>query len=57
MVENKKKSWWHTLPGILTAIGGVITAIATLITALSSTGYFDDKENIKEKTIKEILGK
>lgn len=28
--------WWHTLPGILTAIAGVVSAIAALFVALNS---------------------
>src|SRR5690606_13910698 len=31
-------SWWHTLPGMLTAVAGVITAIAGLVIALNQAG-------------------
>ncbi len=41
MTEDKK-SWWHTLPGVLTALAGVITAVATLIGVLSKIGVFDE---------------
>lgn len=36
----EKRSFWSTLPGIMTAVGGVIGAIAALITALASAGVF-----------------
>jgi len=32
--EKSERSWWQTLPGILTAIAGIITAITGLIVAL-----------------------
>ena len=32
------KSFWSTVPGLLTAIGGIIAAIAALLTALVSAG-------------------
>jgi hypothetical protein len=34
-------SWWHTLPGILTALAGIITAVAGLLVALNQTGAFE----------------
>ncbi len=34
----ESRSWWHSLPGILTAIAGVITAISGLIAILNQTG-------------------
>ncbi len=42
MAEDKK-SWWHTLPGVLTALAGVITAVATLIGMLNKIGVFEEK--------------
>ncbi len=39
--EEKKKSFWETLPGIITAIGGLLTGlggVAAVITALNSGG-------------------
>lgn len=36
----ERRSFWTTLPGILTAVGGLIGAIAALITALAATGVF-----------------
>jgi len=35
---NGSKSWWTTLPGVITAVAGVITAIAGLIGALVAGG-------------------
>lgn len=35
--DNENKSFWATLPGILTAITALITAIAGLVAALNST--------------------
>ena len=32
------KSFWSTLPGVLTAVGGLIAGIAALLTALVSAG-------------------
>lgn len=37
MSEEEKKSWWHTLPGILTGVAVLITAISGLITVLYQT--------------------
>lgn len=40
----EKKSFWTTLPGILTAVAALITAIAGLVAALNSThGLFSSK--------------
>ena len=36
--EKEQKSFWTTLPGILTAFAAVITAITALVTALSAAG-------------------
>jgi hypothetical protein len=36
--DGPKRSWWVSLPGILTGIGGLITAVTGLIVALSSAG-------------------
>jgi len=39
----ERKSFWETLPGVLTAIGGTIVAIATLLTALYTTGVIGNR--------------
>ncbi len=36
---DERKSFWATLPGILTAIGGIIGAIAALLAAMNSAGW------------------
>lgn len=38
--EPKGANWWHTLPGVLTAVAGVITAVTGLILAFSNIGFF-----------------
>lgn len=46
MAEYKEsKSWWQTVPGILTAIAGVITAVTGLLIALNQIGIFDQGKN------------
>lgn len=34
--DTEKKSWWHSLPGVLTGIAGVIAAVTALIEAIKS---------------------
>lgn len=46
--KPKPQSWWHTLPGIFTAVAGIITAVTGSIIALNQVGYFQDA---KEKPI------
>jgi hypothetical protein len=36
--ELKHQSWWHTVPGFLTAAAAIITAVTGLILALQQTG-------------------
>jgi len=40
--DNKPKSWWETVPGLITAIATVITAVAGLIIALNQAGFLHD---------------
>jgi len=42
--EPNPKSWWSTLPGILTAMSGIITAVAGLIVSLHQAGVFDEDD-------------
>lgn len=37
------KSWWQTLPGIITGVTAAITAIAGLVVAVQQTGWFGPK--------------
>lgn len=39
--EQKSKSWWQTLPGLITAVAGIITAVAGLVVALNQAGFFE----------------
>ncbi len=40
----EEKSFWTTIPGILTAIGGIIGAVAALVTALYSAGIIGNHQ-------------
>lgn len=43
--DQERKGWWHTIPGVLTAIAGTITALTGLIAALHQVGIVGvDKE-------------
>ena len=42
--DNDKKSFWNTLPGILTGIAAIITAIGGLLVILHPMGVFDGDE-------------
>ena len=39
--EGKARGWWHTLPGLITAITAVITAVTGLVVAINQTGWFE----------------
>lgn len=53
--NSKSKSWWTTLPGIITAIAALITATGGLIVILNSTGCLKHEpvnpNNINEPVI------
>ena len=56
MAENpKSQGWWHTVPGVLTAVAAILTAVSGLIVALHQAGFFDRKQvpspQRSEKTI------
>lgn len=36
--ETKPAGWWHTIPGILTAIAAILTAVGSLVLALHQAG-------------------
>jgi hypothetical protein len=42
---SEKKSFWTTLPGILTGIAAVLTALGALIAALGSAGLVSRPES------------
>jgi hypothetical protein len=48
--EKAERSWWQTLPGILTAIAGIITAITGLIVALHQTELFESSISTPKPT-------
>jgi hypothetical protein len=39
--DSESKSWWQTLPGLLTASAAIITAVTGLLAALHQTGCFN----------------
>jgi len=38
--DGKPKSWWHTLPGIITTVTAIVTALTGLVAAINQTGWF-----------------
>jgi len=38
--EEKSKSWWTTLPGVITSLTATVTAVAGLVAAITQTGWF-----------------
>jgi|GEM_PF-2719575 len=38
--EEKSKSWWYTLPGVITSLATAITALAGLVVAIKHTDWF-----------------
>lgn len=42
--DDPRKSWWHTLPGILTGITATITALGGLVVAINQTDWFSRSE-------------
>ncbi|WP_367846620.1 hypothetical protein [Rhodoferax sp. WC2427] len=41
--DPKSKSWWNTLPGVLTAVSAVIAAVTALVSTLHQTGWIGAK--------------
>jgi len=60
--QSESKSWWQTLPGLLTAGAAVITAFTGLIVAVNQTGLFHhsrpspDQAQSKSLTVEEAAG-
>jgi hypothetical protein len=42
--DEPRKSWWHTLPGIITSITATITALGGLVVAINQTNWFSGPE-------------
>ena len=38
--EEKSKSWWQTLPGVIAGLTAIVTALAGLVVAVKQTGWF-----------------
>src|SRR5918992_2238100 len=49
--RGPQKSWWQTIPGLLTAAAGVITAITGLIVALHQAGMWEKKNETTPHTV------
>jgi hypothetical protein len=47
--ESHPRVWWHTIPGILTAIAAVITAVTGLIVVLQQAGVFEKETRSPSK--------
>lgn len=45
MSDSDGRSWWNTLPGILTALGTFFAAIGTVISALVGAGVLNKEES------------
>jgi hypothetical protein len=41
--DGSGKSWWSTMPGVLTALAGIITALGGLVAILSQSGLLGHK--------------
>jgi len=40
--EERSKSWWQTLPGLITSLTAAVTAVAGLLVALKQVGWIGD---------------
>jgi hypothetical protein len=49
----KPGSWWHTLPGTITAVATLLTAITGLLVGLSQLGFFKSNEDKPVDTVQE----
>jgi hypothetical protein len=38
--DDRSRSWWHTVPGVITGIAAAITALSGLVVAVAQTGWF-----------------
>ena len=39
--EKRTKSWWHTVPGMITAVATAIAAVVSMVLAVEKTNWFD----------------
>lgn len=49
--EATSRSWWQSLPGIITATGGMLTAISALVLALHQAGIIGKGETAEKKIV------
>lgn len=47
-MAEETKSWWQTLPGILTAVAGLITAVTGFLLAMNQSGCFGKETKATE---------
>jgi hypothetical protein len=56
MAGDQDRSWWSTLPGVLTAVAAFVTAVSGLILALNTAGFLkrdqpvDVRPSVPERT-------
>ena len=50
--EKTPRSWWSTLPGVLTALGGLLTAVGGLLVILHTLGLFPVPNASQDQTVK-----
>ncbi|WP_428423890.1 hypothetical protein [Methylibium sp.] len=55
--ETSGKSWWSTMPGLLTALAGTITAVGGLVAILSQSGLIGAKSGAKPDAGASTAGK
>jgi hypothetical protein len=53
--NNSKKSWWLTIPGILSGAAVLITAITGLIGVLYQAGVFSGKAKLRNFTVDALI--
>jgi len=51
---SRRQSWWHSLPGILTAIAGTITALTGLVAALYQAGILEINGNATADAVRSV---
>lgn len=49
--EAASRSWWQSLPGIITATGGMLTAISALVLALHQAGILGKSDTLGKKEV------
>jgi len=49
--EATSRSWWQSLPGVITATGGMLTAISALVLALHQAGILGKADTAGKKDV------